>query len=152
AVPGFPARSFERRGDGDTRSMLADPERWQEAKHPDWYWKATTSSDEAIGHIFAFGVVAELVDEPEIRKQAIQLIDTLMGHIVAHDLYLVDYDGKPTTWGRWNPEYVNAFPTNVGDRKLNASNIIAMLQTAYHFTGKPIYKEKAFDLMNNHGY
>jgi len=151
-VPGFPARSFERRGSGDTRPMLSDPERWQLAEHPDWYWKATTSSDEAIGHIFAFGVVAELVDHRETREKAIRLIDTLMGHIVKNDLYLVDYDGKPTTWGRWNPEYVNAFPTNVGDRKLNASNIIAMLQTAYHFTGKPIYKEKAFDLMENHGY
>ncbi|MFC7522617.1 hypothetical protein ACFQRK_01580 [Parapedobacter sp. GCM10030251] len=151
-VPGFPARSFERRGSGDTRSMLSDPERWQLSEHPDWYWKATTSSDEAIGHIFAFGVVAELINHRDIREKAIRLIDTLMGHIVKNDFYLVDYDGQPTTWGRWNPEYVNAFPTSVGDRKLNSSNIIAMLQTAYHFTGKSIYKEKAFDLMNNHGY
>src|SRR5690606_13672357 len=97
AVLGFPARSVERRGNGDTRPVLADPERWQEAKHADWYWKATTSSDEAIGHIFAFGVVAELVDEPEIREKAIRLIDTLMGHIVENDYYLIDYDGQPTT-------------------------------------------------------
>ena len=151
-VPGFPARSFERRGAGDTRRQLADADRWQLAADPDWYWKATTSSDEAIGHIFAYSVVAELMDHPEIRKRAIGLIDTLMGHIVAHDLYLVDYNGKPTTWGRWNPEYVNGFPTNVGDRKLNSSNIISMLQTAYHFTGKAIYKETAFGLMDNHGY
>lgn len=151
-VAGFPARSFERRGMGDTRNVLSDPERWQLAEHPDWFWKATTSSDEAIGHIFAFGVVAELVDHKETREKAIQLIDTLMGHIVKHNLYLVDYDGQPTTWGRWNPEYVNAFPTNVGDRKLNSSNIIGMLQTAYHFTEKPLYKETAFDLIENHGY
>lgn len=151
-VAGFPARSFERRGMGDTRSALSDPERWQLATEPDWYWKATTSSDEVIGHIFAFGVVAELVDHQETREKAIRLIDTLMGHIVKHDLYLVDYDGQPTTWGRWNPEYVNAFPTNVGDRKLNSSNIIGMLQTAFHFTGKALYKETAFDLMENHGY
>ncbi len=151
-VPGFPARSFERRGEGDTRKMLSDSEHWQLAEHPDWYWKATTSSDEAIGHIFAFGVVAELVDHPETRDKAIRLIDTLMGHIVKNDLYLVDYDGKPTLWGKWNPVYVNEFPTNVGDRKLNSSNIIGMLQTAYHFTGKAIYKETAFDLMDNHGY
>lgn len=151
-VPGFPARSFERRGKGDTRHMLSDPERWQLAEHPDWYWKATTSSDEAIGHIFAFGVIAELVDHKETRDKAIRLIDTLMGHIVKNDYYLVDYDGQPTTWGKWNPEYVNGFPTTVGDRKLNSSNIIGMLQTAYHFTGKSVYKEKAFDLMDNHGY
>ena len=40
----------------------------------------------------------------------------------------------------------------VGDRKINSSNIIGMLQTAYHFTKKEIYKEKADELMNEHGY
>ncbi|MDT4852644.1 hypothetical protein FQZ97_868840 [compost metagenome] len=79
-------------------------------------------------------------------------MDTLMSHILKNNLYLVDYDGKPTQWGKWNPEYVNGFPENVGDRKLNSSNIIAMLQTAYHFTGREKYREKAFELLNEYGY
>jgi hypothetical protein len=144
-VPGFPSRSFERSG-------YKDAEEWQNSPDPKWDWKATTSSDEAIGHIFALGAFAELIDVKSLRTRAVNLIDRLMQHIIDHDLYLVDYDGKPTTWGRWNPEYVNARPRMVGDRKLNSSNIIAMLQTAYHFTGKNIYKEKAFELMHEHGY
>lgn len=148
-VPGFPSRSFERRG---YIQKLADPHRWQPAEDPEWDWKSTTSSDEAIGHIFVFGVLAELIEDEDIRQRSVRLIDTLMQHIVDHDFYLVDYDGKPTTWGRWNPEYVNARPKMVGDRKLNASNIIGMLQTAYHFTGKEIYREKAYELMEDHGY
>jgi hypothetical protein len=82
----------------------------------------------------------------------VHLIDILMQHIVDHDMYLIDYDGKPTLWGKWNPAYVNARPKNVGDRKINSSNIVAMLQTAYHFTHKEIFKQKAFDLMHNYGY
>lgn len=148
-VPGFPARSYERSGH---INELSDPERWQHSAHKDWDWKATTSSDEAIGHIFAFGVLAEVVDDPMIRNKSIMLIDTLMSHIIKNDLYLIDFDGKPTLWGKWNPEYVNSFPTSVGDRKLNSSNIIAMLQTAYHFTKKEKYKEKAYELMEKHGY
>ncbi|GGF46261.1 hypothetical protein GCM10011339_38460 [Echinicola rosea] len=148
-VEGFPSRSFNRSG---YEKHLADPERWQRSDHPEWDWKATTSSDEAIGHVFAFGVLAEVVDEPAIRKKAIQLLDALMQHVVDHDFYLVDYDGNPTLWGKWNPDYVNGFPPMVGDRKLNSSNIIAMLQTAYHFTQKEIYKDKAFELMQDHGY
>ncbi|WP_339840027.1 hypothetical protein [uncultured Maribacter sp.] len=147
-VPGFPSRSFERSG---YIEKLHDPDRWQHSSDPEWDWKSTTSSDEAIGHIFAYGVMAELMDN-ELKDRAITLIDTLMSHVVRNDLYMVDYDGKPTTWGRWNPEYVNERPKMVGDRKINASNIIAMLQTAYHFTGKEKYKEKAFDLIDNHGY
>ena len=147
-VPGFPSRSFERSG---YIEQLHDPDRWQHSNDPEWDWKSTTSSDEAIGHIFAYGAMAELMDN-DLKDRAIVLIDTLMSHIVRNDMYMVDYDGKPTTWGRWNPEYVNARPKMVGDRKINASNIIGMLQTAYHFTGKEKYKEKAFDLMDNHGY
>lgn len=148
-VPGFPARSFARSGYID---QLSDSERWQHAGDPEWDWKATTSSDEVIGHIFVFGVIAEVVDDKELKQKAITLIDTLMQHIVDNDLYLVDFDDEPTTWGRWNPEYVNGFPSEVGDRKLNSSNILAMLQTAYHFTQKEIYKDKAAELIEDYGY
>ena len=148
-VAGFPSRSFERSG---YIERLSDPERWQHANDPEWDWKATTSSDEAIGHMFAYGVIAELVEDENMKQRAITLIDTLMNHIVVNDLYLVDYDGKPTTWGKWHPSYVNARPKMVGDRKLNSSNIISMLQTAYHFTEKEKYKEKAFELIKKHGY
>lgn len=143
---GFPSRSYERAGYNKT-----DP-KWRPAEDPEWDWKSTTSSDEAIGHVFVFGVIAELIDDPAIRNKAVELLDMLMQHIVDNDLYLVDFDGKPTTWARWNPEYVNNMPVEVGDRKLNSSNIIAMLQTAYHFTKKEIYKKKAFELMDEYGY
>ncbi len=146
---GFPARSFERRGD---MSRLSDHDRWKHAKDPEWDWKATTSSDEAIGHIFALGAMAELIDKEPMKSRAIHLIDILMQHIVDHDLYLVDWDGKPTTWGRWNPEYVNARSIIVGDRKICSSNITSMLQTAYHFTHKEIYKKKVLELLYKNGY
>lgn len=148
-VPGFTARSFERKG---FNHLLGGSAKWMPSVDGEFTWKSTTSSDEAIGHMFVYGVIAELVDIPEVREKAITLMDTLMSHIIDNDMYLVDYDGKPTLWGKWNPEYVNGFPTNVGDRKLNSSNITAMLQTAYHFTGKEKYKEKAFELFEKHGY
>ncbi|MEO5997759.1 MAG: hypothetical protein ABIN89_13550 [Chitinophagaceae bacterium] len=146
-VKGFPARSFERRG-----YESADKDLWRKAEDPQWDWKSTTSSDEAIGHIFVFGAIAELIDDADLKSRAIRLIDTLMQHIVEHDFYLIDWDGKPTRWGRWNPEYVNAMPVMVGDRKITSSNIIAMLQTAFHFTHKKIYKDKAFELIQKYGY
>ncbi len=148
-VPGFPSRSFERRG---FIEKLSDPERWQHAPDSEWDWKSTTSSDEVIGHVFAFGAMAELIPDADLKRRSIVLIDTLMSHIVKNNMYLIDFDGQPTLWGRWNPEYVNSFPTNIGDRKLNSSNIIAMLQTAYHFTKKAKYKDKALELMYKHGY
>ncbi len=146
SIPGFPSRSFERRG------YKYDDKPWRRAADPEWDWKSTTSSDEVIGHIFALGAIAELVHVPEIRNKAIMLIDTLMSTIVKNDFYMIDWNGKPTQWGKWNPDYVNARAANVGDRKINSSNIIAMLQTAYHFTKKEKYKKAAFLLMNEKGY
>ena len=143
---GFPSRSFQRSGYNNNDRP------WRPTEDPEWDWKSTTSSDEAIGHIFAFSVIAELVDVPELKERSILLIDTLMSHTLKNNYYLIDWDGQPTRWARWNPEYVNARPEMVGDRKINASNYIAMLQTAYHFTKKEKYKEAAFKLMNEHGY
>lgn len=145
-VKGFPARSFERRG------YKYDNPAWRRAANPGWDWKSTTSSDEAIGHFFVFAAMAELLDDQALKSKAITLMDSLMQHIVDHDFYLVDWNDQPTQWGRWNPEYVNARPKMVGDRKITSSNIISMLQTAYRFTGKKIYKDKAFELLNKHGY
>jgi len=145
-IPGFPSRSFERRGYKDNQW------KWRRAEDPEWDWKSTTSSDEAIGHIFAFAAIAELVDVPELQTKSIMLIDTLMSHIVKNDFYMVDWNGEPTQWARWHPDYVNARPKMVGDRKINSSNIIGMLQTAYHFTKKEKYKDAAFYLMDEHGY
>ena len=56
-VKGFPSRSFERTG------YKYDDKPWRRSRDPEWDWKSTTSSDEAIGHIFAFGVMAELLDD-----------------------------------------------------------------------------------------
>ncbi len=146
-LEGFPSRSFERSG-----YKLADKSRWRPAEDKIWDWKATTSSDEIVGHFFVYSIFAEVIPNEKWRNRAITLMDSIMNHIVRNDWYLIDYDGKPTLWGKWNPDYVNQFPKQVGDRRLNSIEIIAFLQTAYHFTGKEIYKEKAFELMEKHGY
>ncbi|OHB73968.1 MAG: hypothetical protein A2Z25_05420 [Planctomycetes bacterium RBG_16_55_9] len=146
-LKGFPSRSFERAG-----YHVSDKSRWQPAEDRDWVWKATTSSDEIVGHFFVYSIFAEVIPDKKWRERAIALMDDTMDHIVRNDWYLIDYDGKPTLWGRWNPEYVNQFPEQVGDRRLNSAEIISFLQTAYHFTGKEVYKKKAYELLEQHGY
>ena len=146
-MEGFPARSFERAG-----YQVADQSRWHVGQDEQWAWKGTTSSDEIVGHFFVYAILAELAPDESWRKRAVTLIDDIMSHIVRNNWYLIDLDGKPTQWGRWHPEYVNSFPRQVGDRRLNSAEIVAFLQTTYHFTGKELYKEKAFELLEDHGY
>ncbi|MEN8117233.1 MAG: hypothetical protein ABFS16_09655 [Bacteroidota bacterium] len=146
-IEGFPSRSYERNG-----YVLHDKINWHLTNDDLWKWKGTTSSDEAIGHYLAFALIAEIVEDENIKERAIGLIERMTDHIIENDLYFVDIDGKPTRWARWNPEYVNGFKKSVGDRKLNSSNIIGFLQTAWHFTEKEKYKTKAYELIEEYGY
>lgn len=70
------------------------------------------------------------------KQRIATLYDKIIGHVVRNNWYLIDWDGKPTLWARWNPEYVNWFPPSIVDRKLNSVEIIAGLQFAYKITGK----------------
>jgi hypothetical protein len=125
---------------------------WHPVGDGEWDWHGESSSDQADGQYFALTLMAQYMDDKGLRDRAVELIDRLTGYIVDHDLSLVDYDGRPTLWGIWNPSYVNRIPRMVGDRKLYSSNIIGYLQTAYHFTGKEKYKDKALELLYKNGY
>lgn len=162
-IQGLFGRTFERQGYQEFRKEYRtyvedywypgynDQVSWYHADD-EWDWRGTASSDQTVGQIFAMTLLAEYIDDPEWKKRAVKILDDLMSYIVENDFYLIDVNGLPTLWGRWNPEYVNRFGTMIGDRKICSSNIIAFLQTAYKHTGKEVFKEKAFELMNEHGY
>jgi hypothetical protein len=163
-VKGFPARAFERTGVelGEGTNGFS-PERleaflkengstWQPDESKKWKAKITTSSDESCGHFFVYALFAELAPDKAWRDRAIRQIVLQMDHIIDNNWRLVTWNGKPTRWGNWSPEYVNGFPINVGDRRLNSTLVLAFLQTAYHFTGDEKYKEKAYELIDEHGY
>ncbi len=154
-IPGFPARTYERNGyqssDVDP-NMPEDQKIWRLTPDGRWRWKSTTSSDESCGHFFVYALFADIVPDTTWRNRAIRQIKIEMGHIIDHNWYLVTWNGKPTQWGRWNPEYVNSFPPNVGDRRLNSTLLITFLQTAYHFTGEEKYKKLAYEMMDKYGY
>jgi len=54
-----------------------------------------------------------------------------------HGYYLVDLDGKPTTWGYWSPE---SLMRNPDERALNSLQLLSFLKTAAHVTGDARYK------------
>ena len=147
-IEGFSARTFERTG-----YIAGDTIPWRPAPDKNWWWKGTTSTDEFVGYLFVTSVIDQFVAQtPEEKKRVADYFDAIMTHIIANDYYFIDHDGKPTLWGRWNPEYVNSFATTQFDRRLNSTLTIAGLQLAYRLTGKEIYKSEAFRMMEEHGY
>ncbi len=156
-IDGFPARTFEVDGyqSSDTDpDMPEEMKIWQLATNENnrWRWKSTTSSDESCGHFFIYDLFAQIAPDSSWRARAIHQLKIEMDHIMRNDWYLVTWNGKPTQWGKWNPEYVNGFPTNVGDRRLNSTLLLAFLQTTYHYTGDIKYKKAAQKLIKKYGY
>lgn len=146
-LKGFPARTFERRG------IIFDHHAWRPSQEEEWDWKGTTSTDEYIAYLFIATIMDQyIVQNEEERQRLADFIDPIMTHIIENDYYFVDVDGKPTRWGRWNPEYVNWYAPYVSDKKLNSAHLIGGFQLAYSLTGKEIYKKEADKMMEKYGY
>ena len=133
-IPGFPARSFV----ANDEALPGDGE-WHLTLDGKWRWKGDTSSDEIVGHYFAYSVYFDMVADKKEKEEIRQVVTKITDHIIDHGWNLIDVDGKPTTWGQWSEDY---FASEIGrdDQGLNALEILSFLKTAYHITGLPRYK------------
>ena len=131
---GFPARSYIRKGE----PMPRDGE-WHWTEDGQYYWKGDTSSDEIVGHFFLYNVATDLLPDVDLKQRIAATTARIMDHILDHGYYLIDVTGKPTTWGRWSPDY---FRENPGDSPLNSMELLSFLKTAAHITGNPRYQKE----------
>jgi hypothetical protein len=68
-----------------------------------WCFLDNISQDEYVGHVFALGAIARIVDDPELHAQATDMLRQVGEHLVAHDMAFVDWDGRATQWGKVYP-------------------------------------------------
>ena len=146
-IPGFVARSYvssdEPTGEGGEWHLSADGK---------WKWKGDTSSDEIVGHMFAYPIFYDLVAKGEMKDRVKNLVDRLMTHIVDHNFQLVDLDGLATRWAVWTPDSLNHSKTWMYEKGINSLQILAFLKSAAHVTQNPKY-EKAYNfLVSEHHY
>jgi hypothetical protein len=144
---GFPARSFanidENTGGGGE---------WHPTKDGKWKWKGDTSSDEIVGHMFAFPIFYELVAKGDVKIRCKNLVDRIMTHIVDNEFLLVDLDGLPTRWGVWNPDSLNGRKKWWYERGINSLQILSFLKSAQFVTGNEKYQKAYDNLITNYGY
>ena len=136
-MAGFPARAVWTKGDRDHKSMSGSgglPAEWHDTADGKFEWKGDTSSDELCSHFYATTLFLELAAQGNEREQAKEHVARIATHLIEHHWQLIDLDGKPTRWGRWDPEY---FMTDEGgtDRVLQALEILSFMKTAATLTG-----------------
>lgn len=148
-VPGLVARSVVTAEEGRKKSP-----QWRPTPDGRMYWKSDTSSDEIDGHYLAFFAYWEHIarSDPAERERCIQQVRELTDYIVGHNYQLIDWTGKRTTWGFWNPENLNDEPEHYLENGLNSLQILSFLKVAHHITGDPKYFAHYKKLIVEHHY
>lgn len=141
---GFPARSYIEKGEPMPRGG-----EWHWTEDGKYYWKADTSSDEIVGHFFAFGIAWDLLPDAALRARIKATAVRIMDHIVSHGYELIDLDGEPTRWGRWSPRYFEKTPE---DSSLNATELLSFLKATAHITGDAKYEREYRKVALDMGY
>ncbi|MBI3920820.1 MAG: hypothetical protein HY318_05320 [Armatimonadetes bacterium] len=156
-ISGFPARAIRRKGepgfgekDGEWHPITETVPFG--APKDAWEWKGDTSSDEIDGHFYAFGLYYDLVAGKDERARVRSTCRRIMDHIIEHGYYLVDLDGKPTTWGVWAPESLNDNPRWWEEKGLNSLEVLAYLKVTQHLTGDGKYERAYRELVTQHHY
>lgn len=94
-------------GAGDWKK---DSEHCTDPKFGGFCWQRNVSKDEYSGHVFALGVVAKLVDDPEINEMVGSLLTRIGRHLVANNYWINDYDGRNTRYGSAHAMAMDEFP------------------------------------------
>jgi hypothetical protein len=148
-IPGFPARSFIKKGE----DIQPQDGEWHATPDGVWRWKGDTSSDEIVGHYFVYPIYYDLVADEAEKKTLAAALDRITNHILDNNYQLIDVDGKRTRWGWWGPEAIWEDPDELG---LRALHLLAHLRTAMHVTQSDALRakyQKHYDkLINQHRY
>jgi len=151
-ISGYPARSYALAIDSVKQSRSPHPKFWHTSPDGKWQWLDDTSSDEITGHIFSITLFHDLVADQNQKVRAKNLIDRIVTHIVDNNFHMIDFDGKPTRWGIWNPDSLNHSKNWMFERGLNSLQILSHLKTGIHFTGKEKFENAYNELIEKHGY
>ena len=151
-IPGYPARSYALATDSVKQSRSPHPKYWHPSPDRKWQWLDDTSSDEIVGHIFTIALFHDLVADEIYKERSVRLIERILSNIVDNNFVLIDFDGKPTRWGIWNPDSLNHSKNWMYERGLNSLQILSHLKTGVHLTGNPKFEKAYKELVEKHGY
>jgi hypothetical protein len=135
-IPGLPARSLASPSDPLTPTSWG----WNPSPHPGlegWRFIGNTSSDEIVGHMLGYPLALQLAAaalEPEETSTLAWLSLNITLGIIRHGYKLLDVDGAPTKWGRYDPAALNNDPSWADERGLNSLQIVAHVLAAHRLS------------------
>ncbi len=135
-LPGFPTEQDLLDQYPDCDLSEGHCKRWQRGtgRFENYMFKNDVSRDEYAGHLFAVGVLAHFVDDPEVKALATEIARDVAEHLIDNDLRVVDFDGEVTTFGYLSPATLSGFPG------FNAVQVLSFIKVAAVLTGDPRFE------------
>ena len=133
-----PQEAAERRVDNPRFKKVET--RWRLSKDGKWYWKGDTSSDETVGHFYAFNIYYHLAADESQKERVRALCKRFMDYLIQGDYTLIDpVTGSHTLWGMWNPDRLNNDPEWRVDAPINCTEMLSFLRLTQTLTGDAKY-------------
>lgn len=134
-VPGFYARSYKTKHEPAPHGG-----EWHPTPDGEWVWKGDTSSDESVGHYYAYALYYDLVADEAEKSQIRAVVSRMTDYLIKNDYDMPDLDGQPTRWGQWSEKYL-ATEEGKYEAALRSLELLSFLRTTEHITGNPKYEE-----------
>ncbi|MFV1968150.1 MAG: hypothetical protein ACC628_22220 [Pirellulaceae bacterium] len=148
-MSGFPARAVYAVGEPAIKTTGGSAGRaaeWNLTEDGKWEWKGDTSSDEVASQYYTTAVFYELVAEGKEKDAAREHMQRITDHIIDNGWVLRDYDGKPTVWARWEPDFIFS-PQHTDERGLNSGQALNIIAIAQHIVGGEKYERAQAQLL-----
>ncbi len=125
---------------------------WHRSSDGTYEWLGETSSDEMTGHFVGFSLYYDLCADEDEKAEIREAVCKITDHIMEHDGYLFDCDGKPTTWACWNEDALNNDSMWTWEKGVNSLEMLNFLKISYHMSGDEKYQKKYESLINDHHF
>lgn len=154
-IDGFTARAVRYPDEATWGQGLETQEignEWHRSSDGTYEWLGETSSDEMTGHYAGFSLYYDLCADDEEKAEIREAVCKITDHIMAHNGYLFDFDGKPTTWACWNEDALNNDSMWTWEKGVNSLEYLTFLKITHHMSGDDKYLNKYNELINNHHF
>lgn len=125
---------------------------WHRSSDGSYEWLGETSSDEMTGHYVGFSLYYDLCADETEKAEIREVVCDITDHILDNDGYLIDCDGKPTSWACWNETALNTDSMWMWEKGVNSLEMLNFLKISYHMSGNERYLKKYNELISDHHF
>ena len=154
-IKGFTARAVRFPDEPDWGVGLDTGEigsEWHRSSDGTYEWLGETSSDEMTGHYVGFCLYYDLCADEAEKAEIREAVCNITDHILENDGYLIDCDGKPTSWACWNEHALNSDSMWMWEKGVNSLEMLNFLMVSYHMSGDEKYLNKYKNLISDHHF